>query len=234
MGTLYVVATPIGNLEDVTLRAIRILKEADLIAAEDTRTTRKLTSRFDISTPIVAYFQHSGPIEVKKIIDELKAGKKIALVSEAGTPAISDPGTVLVAEAVKHGIKVEPIPGASAVAAAASISGLPVDRFAFYGFLPHKKGRQKMIKQMLAEDKTVIFYESPHRIVKTLQQITDTKSGEVEVVLGRELTKKFEEILRGRIEDILEDLKERENIKGEFVALLKCHPSPATQVQDDK
>ncbi len=221
MGKLFVVATPIGNLEDITLRALRILKEVDLIAAEDTRTTRKLTSRFDIATPIVTYFQHSGPVQVKKIIDELGTGKDIALVSEAGTPAISDPGTILVAEAVKQGIEIVPIPGVAAVTALASVAGQPVDRFAFYGFLPQKKGRERLIKQMLAEDKTVIFYESPHRIIKTLQQISKAKSEPVEVVLGRELTKKFEEIMRGRVEDILAKLEEREQIKGEFVVLLR-------------
>jgi len=221
MGKLYVVATPIGNLEDITLRAIRILKEVDLIAAEDTRTTRKLTSRFDIGTPIIAYFQHSGTEQIKKIIDELKAGKNIALVSEAGTPSISDPGTPLISEVTKQGIEVVPIPGASAVAALASVSGLPVDRFAFYGFLPHKKGRKKLITKMLTEDKPVIFYESPHRIIKTLEQIAAEKSEGLQLVVGRELTKKFEEILRGEITDVLAELKKRPSTKGEFTVLLQ-------------
>jgi len=219
MGTLYVVATPIGNLEDITLRALRILKEVDLIAAEDTRTTRKLTTRFDIGTPVIAFFQHSGIVSTASIIEKLKAGKNIALVSEAGTPAISDPGTALVAAAVAAGITVEPIPGPAALAAAASISGFPVDRFAFYGFLPVKKGRQKMLAQMLAEDKTVIFYESPHRIIKTLQQLADL-DGTRFLMIGRELTKKFEEKLRGPVAEIMAELKKRPAVKGEIVVVM--------------
>ncbi|MFC1617776.1 16S rRNA (cytidine(1402)-2'-O)-methyltransferase [Patescibacteria group bacterium] len=219
MGNLYVVATPIGNLEDITLRALRVLREADLIACEDTRTTRKLCARHDIKTKLISFFQHSRPEKIQQLITELNNGRDIALVSEAGTPCISDPGTLLVSAAVEAGISVIPIPGACAVTAAASASGLPVDKFSFYGFLPRKKGRQKIIAQILDEDKTAIFYESPHRIIKTLEQIVELEPS-TKIVLAKELTKKFEQILRGSVTDVLAKLKEPDKVKGEIVVII--------------
>ncbi len=219
MAKLYVVATPIGNLEDVTLRALRILRSVDLIACEDTRTTMKLLSRYEIKTKLVSYFQHSRPSKARFIVEQIKNGKDVALVSEAGTPSISDPGTVLVAEAVKSGIDVVPIPGASAVTAAASVSGLPVDKFAFYGFLPVKKGRVKIIEKMLSEDKTVLFYESPHRILRTLGDLRENMKANFDIIVFRELTKKFEEITRGNIDGIFNFFKNLKKIKGEIVVI---------------
>lgn len=220
MSTLYVVSTPIGNLADITSRALDILKSVDLIACEDTRTTQKLCSHFEIKTPLVSFFQHSAPTKIDWLIAQLQAGKNIALVSEAGTPCISDPGTILVAAAVTAGIDVRPIPGASAVLSAAAVSGFPVDRFAFYGFLPRKHGRQKIMQQMIGEDKTVIFYESPHRIVKTLEELTSL-SENLRVVVCRELTKKFEETIRGSVSEALDNLKKRKEVLGEIVVVMQ-------------
>ncbi len=219
MGILYVVATPIGNLEDITLRALRILCESDLIACEDTRTTRKLCDRHEINTQLVSFFQHSSDKKITELVASLKRGKNISLVSEAGTPCISDPGVQLVSAAIDAGVRVEPIPGACAVTAGASASGLPVDKFTFYGFLPLKKGRQKLFQKMLDEGKTVIFYESPHRIIKTLEQISEI-SPNTKIVLGRELTKFFEEFIRGSATEVLDALKSKSSIKGEIVVLL--------------
>jgi 16S rRNA (cytidine1402-2'-O)-methyltransferase len=214
------VATPIGNLEDITLRALRVLKSSDLIACEDTRTTQKLCARYDIHAPLVSYFQHSAPTKIDWLVEQLRQGKNISLVSEAGTPCISDPGTILVAAAVKAGIKIVSIPGASGVLAALAMSGWPVDRFAFYGFLPRKHGRQKILAQMLAEDKVVVFYESPHRIVKTMEELAGLKL-EGEVVICRELTKKFEETIRGSSGRVLEQLRERKEVRGEIVVIIQ-------------
>ncbi len=220
MGILYVVSTPIGNLDDITSRALATLKSSDLIACEDTRTTQKLCARFEIKTPLVSFFQHSAPTKIDWLIEQIKAGKNIALVSEAGTPCISDPGTILVSAAVAAGINVLPIPGASAVLSAAAVSGFPVDRFAFYGFLPRKHGRMKIMQQMLAEDKTVIFYESPHRIAKSLEELA-ALSKDLRVVLCRELTKKFEETIRGSAAEVLNNLKQKKEILGEIVVVMQ-------------
>lgn len=219
MGILYVVSTPIGNLDDITSRALATLKSADLVACEDTRTTQKLRARFEIKTPLVSFFQHSAPTKIDWLIEQLQAGKNVALVSEAGTPCISDPGTILVAAAVKAGVTVVPIPGASAILAALAVSGFPVDRFAFYGFLPRKHGRQKVLQQMLAEDKPVIFYESPHRIIRTLEELS-LRDENLQMVVCRELTKKFEETIRGSIADVLDNLKQRKEILGEIVVAM--------------
>lgn len=219
MGTLYVVSTPIGNLDDITSRALATLKLADLIACEDTRTTQKLCARFEIKTPLVSFFQHSAPTKIDWLTQQLKDGKNAALVSEAGTPCISDPGTILVAAAVKAGVAVVPIPGASGVLAAAAISGFSVDRFAFYGFLPRKHGRLKILQQMVGEDKTVIFYESPHRIVQTLEELLPLAK-DFHVVICRELTKKFEETIRGLIAEVLTNLRQRKEILGEIVVVM--------------
>lgn len=219
--TLYIVSTPIGNLEDITLRALRILKEVDLIACEDTRVTRKLLSHYQISKPLVSYFQHNQSFRIPYLIRELNEGKNIALVSDAGTPGISDPGFFLIREAIKQGIKIVPIPGASAVVTALVISGLPADDFIFIGFLPRKKG--KITKELLKFSelkKTIVFYESPYRIKKTLEIIAEILPN-AEVVLTRELTKKFEEVLRGNPENLLKQIENRQ-LKGEIIVIL--HP----------
>lgn len=218
MSTLYVVATPIGNLEDITLRALRILKEVDLITCEDTRLTKRLLEHYQITTPTVSYHQHSKVAKIDFLISELKRGKNIALVTDAGTPGISDPGGLLVQAAVRENIKVEPIPGPSAVVAALSVSGLPTDRFLFLGFLPHKKGRETLIKEIVASKQTVIFYESVHRIIKTLEQLK-AAGLKKETVVTRELTKKFETVYRGPVDEVLEKLKPEET-KGEFVVII--------------
>ena len=203
-GALYLCATPIGNLEDITLRVRRILQEVKLIAAEDTRHTRKLLSFYDIHTPLTSYHEHNKLSKGEKLISELKSGNDIALVSDAGTPGISDPGEDLVRLAVGEGIIVIPVPGASAVVCALVGSGLPTDRFVFEGFLPRtKKDRNKVMAQLVTDERTVVFYESPHRVVKTLQEILDI-AGDRDVVVTRELTKAFEEFVRGKVSVVLE------------------------------
>lgn len=217
-GTLYVVATPIGNLEDITLRALRILKEVDLIAAEDTRHTKKLLAHYGLSTPLTSYYDQIEASKAPTLIVQLQAGKTIALVSDAGTPAISDPGYRLVKGAGEAGITVVPIPGPSTLTALLSIGGLPTDRFAFEGFLPAKKGRrQKALERLTHEERTLIFFESPHRLAETLIDLEQI-CGDRQVVIGRELTKMFEEVLRGKVSELRAQVQDRE-IKGE-VALL--------------
>ncbi len=215
---LYVVATPIGNLEDITLRALRILKEVDLIACEDTRTTKKLLARYNISTPTISYFQYSRLKKIDYILDQLKKGKDIALVSEAGTPCISDPGVKLVNLVIEqlNDLAIVSIPGPSALITAASLSGLPVDKFLFAGFPPHKKGRKKFFTEIASSKRTVIFYESPHRILKSLHDLHDGGK----IVVCRELTKKFETIYRGSAEEVIEKI-EKDKVKGEFVVVLQ-------------
>ena len=195
-GTLYVVATPIGNLEDVTLRALRVLKEVDVIACEDTRRTRALLAHFDIHTPTVSYFEHNKLARGPQLLRQLAEGRSIALVTDAGTPGISDPGFMLVRDARAAGIPVVPVPGPAAVAAILSAAGVPADRFVFEGFLPIKPGRRVNRLTALRElDTTLVLYESPHRILATLEAIAAV-FGEREIVVGRELTKQFEEIVR--------------------------------------
>ncbi|MDP3991226.1 MAG: 16S rRNA (cytidine(1402)-2'-O)-methyltransferase [Candidatus Nealsonbacteria bacterium] len=215
---LYIVATPIGNLEDISKRALRTLSEVDLILCEDTRQTKKLLERYQINTQTLSYHQHSKPAKVDEIVDMLKQGKNLALVSEAGTPGISDPGSKLIAELTKfedQSIKVVPIPGPSALTAAASLAGFSMDKFIFLGFPPVKNKRQKFFKEMAELKYPVILYESPHRIIKTLISL-----GDRQVVVCRELTKKFETIYRGTAKDILNKLG-KEEIKGEFVVIVK-------------
>ncbi len=219
MAVFYVVATPIGNLEDITLRALRILKEVDLIACEDTRITKRLLDRYQIDQPVISYHQHSDAVKVNQIIDELKAGKDVALVSEAGTPGISDPGNKLVAAVVAAGIRVVPIPGPTAGAAALSVAGFSTDSFIFLGFIPHKKRRRTLLKEISQEKRTVVFYESPYRIVKALEQLTEYLEPDRQVVVCRELTKMFEEIVRGNIKEVLKQVASKE-IKGEFVVVV--------------
>jgi len=195
-GTLYVVATPIGNLEDITLRGLRILKEVDVIACEDTRRTRALLAHFDIHTPTVSYFEHNKLARGPQLLRQLAEGRSIALVTDAGTPGISDPGFMLVRDARAAGIPVVPVPGPAAVAAILSAAGVPADRFVFEGFLPIKPGRRVNRLTALRElDTTLVLYESPHRILATLEAIAAV-FGEREIVVGRELTKQFEEIVR--------------------------------------
>lgn len=218
-GILYIVSTPIGNREDITLRALRILKEVELIAAEDTRHTGLLLRHFGIQTPLTSYFEGN---ELKKrdfILSRLKQGVRVALVSDAGTPGISDPGFRLVQMAIENQIPIVPIPGPSAGTTALSISGLPTDAFLFKGFLPHKsKKRREMLEQLEEVRETIIFYESPHRIIETLKDISDIL-GDREMVLARELTKIYEEVLRGRVSEIQNQIIGRK-IKGEITLVI--------------
>jgi 16S rRNA (cytidine1402-2'-O)-methyltransferase len=227
IGTLYIVATPIGNLEDITLRALRILREVDLIAAEDTRHSRKLLTHFGISKQLTSYFDHNKNIKGALILDKLRDGMSVALISDAGTPCISDPGYQLVRDAVNSGITVIPIPGPCAAVAALSASGLPTDSFTFEGFLPNRSGkrREKLLK-LKDESRVLIFYEAPTRIVASLGDILETM-GDREVVLAREVSKVYEEFLCGRISHVQERLSERQ-VKGEIVLML----APAERVAD--
>jgi 16S rRNA (cytidine1402-2'-O)-methyltransferase len=219
-GTLYIVSTPIGNMEDITLRALRILKEVDLIAAEDTRRTALLLKHFGIHVPLTSYFEGNELKKREFIVAKLKEGKSIALVSDAGTPGISDPGFRLVQLAIENQIPTVPIPGVSAAITALSVSGLPTDAFLFKGFLPHKsKKRRDLLKELEGIRETLIFYESPHRISETLGDILEIL-GDREAVLTRELTKIYEEILRGRASDILKQIEEKK-LKGEITLVIE-------------
>jgi 16S rRNA (cytidine1402-2'-O)-methyltransferase len=219
-GTLYIVATPIGNLEDITLRALRTLREADLIACEDTRQTRKLLDHAGISKPTVSYHDHNESERAAELIAKLEAGMKIALVSDAGTPLISDPGYRLVAAAIHAGIPVVPIPGACAAVAALSASGLPPDSFRFCGFLPPKSSqRRKFLEDLASESGTLIFYEAPHRVLNALDDIA-AAMGDRRVVVARELTKIHEEFLRGTAAEIRARLGERAVVRGEITILV--------------
>lgn len=221
MGKLYILATPIGNLEDITLRAIRVLKEVDFILCEDTRETRKLLLRYEINKPTLSYHQHSKLQKIEQIIGLLKEGKNLALVSDAGTPSISDPGGKLVEEvlrALEDGAEIIPIPGPSAVITAASISGFPADKFLFLGFPPHKKGRNKFFKKITGTEETVIFYESTYRIIKSLEELR-AAAPERRVAVCRELTKMFETIYRGTADEVINKLK-ADTTKGEFVVVV--------------
>jgi 16S rRNA (cytidine1402-2'-O)-methyltransferase len=225
MANLYIVATPIGNLEDISLRALRILKEVDLILCEDTRVTKKLLDRYQIKKPLLSYHQHSRLKKVDYIISLLKEGKNLALVSDSGTPGVSDPGNKLVKEIVdKLGdkVKIVPIPGPSALTCAASVSGFPMDKFLFLGFLPKKRKRKEILKEILESKYPVIFYESPYRIIKTLNELyleAKTYNLEPKIIVCRELTKKFETIYRGKIDEVIEKI-EKSSVKGEFVVIV--------------
>ena len=229
MSTLYIVSTPIGNLEDISQRALRILKEADLILCEDTRVTKKLLDHYQIKTPTLSYHQHSKLQKIEQIIDFLKGGRNLALVSDAGTPGISDPGNNLIHKILEllggdpPTIQIVPIPGPSALTAAASISGFPMDKFLFLGFPPAKKRRKKFFAEIINSKYPVIFYESPHRIIKTLselQSLVISHKSLVNVVVCRELTKKFETIYRGKIDEAIEKIK-KDEIKGEFAIVVE-------------
>ena len=218
IGVLYIVSTPIGNLEDITLRALRILKEVSLIAAEDTRLTRKLLTHYDISTPTVSYYEHNRFTRIPKIIDHLNTGKDVAVVTDAGTPGISDPAYKLIRAAIESGSRIEAIPGPSASITALTASGLPTDRFIFEGFLPHKKGRKAKLTRLSAIEATVIFYESPKRIVRTLKDILEFM-GDRPAVIGRELTKLHEEMIRGNVSKLLSHFTQK-TPRGEFVIMI--------------
>ena len=217
-GHLFVVGTPIGNLEDITLRAISTLQNVDLILAEDTRNSKKLLSAHNIDTKMMSYHEHSNEKETKRIISLLLDGKNLALISDAGTPTISDPGYGLIRDCIKKEIRIIPIPGASAITTAMSVSGLPSDSFTFFGFLPQKKGRIKKIKELLNVDNTIILFESPFRLEKTLNQLKEYL-GNRSVVVGRELTKLYEEIIRGNLEDIIKYFS-KSKVKGEIVIMI--------------
>ena len=218
-GTLFVVATPIGNLEDVTLRALRILKEVDVIACEDTRRTRALLAHFDIHTPTVSYFEHNKLVRGPQLLRQLAEGRRIALVTDAGTPGISDPGFMLVRDARAAGVTVVPVPGPAAVAAVLSAAGIPADRFVFDGFLPIKPGRRVNRLTALRElETTIVLYESPHRILATLEAVAAV-FGEREIVVAREVTKQFEEIVRAPAAAHRERL-EAAGVRGEFTVVI--------------
>jgi len=219
MSILYVVATPIGNLEDITLRALRILKEVNIIAAEDTRQTKILLNKYEITTPMTSYHKFNIRGKTQHLIDQLNNGKTIALVTDSGLPAVSDPGYELISSAVVQGVRVEVIPGPSASLAALVGSGLPTEKFVFEGFLPKKPGKKRKVLEGLKElPHTIIIYESPFRVLKTLDEVQKIL-GEREVAVCRELTKKFEEIIRGKVGEVIEKLKDRV-IKGEVVLVV--------------
>ena len=219
-GILYLVSTPIGNLEDITLRALKVLKEVDLLAAEDTRHTGILLKHYNLQKRLISYHDFNKEKMAPFLIEQLKAGKSVAVISDAGTPGISDPGYLLVKLAIQESIKVVPIPGASAFLSALVVSGLPTDRFVFEGFLSPKPGkRRKRLEELREEKRTLVFYESPHRFAKTLDDISEIL-GQRRVVIARELTKKFEEVIRGTPEEIRQSFGGRK-IKGELVILVE-------------
>jgi 16S rRNA (cytidine1402-2'-O)-methyltransferase len=220
MSKLYIIPTPIGNLEDITLRSLRILKEVDLILAEDTRTSSKLLKHYEISKPLLSHHKFNEHKTVDKIKEKIEAGENVALISDAGTPGISDPGFLLVRTCVEADIDVECLPGATAFVPALVNSGLPCDRFAFEGFLPPKKGRQKKLTSLEAEERTMVFYESPYRLVKTLEQLAEHMGGERKASVSRELTKIHEENARGSLNSLIEHFKSK-TVKGEIVIIVQ-------------
>lgn len=225
--SLFVVSTPIGNLEDITFRAVRTLKEVDVVCAEDTRTSKKLLDKYEISTPLTSFHAHSSDGKREAIVRRLVAGEDAALISDAGTPGISDPGWALIRDCLEAGVEIVPIPGASALLSGLVGSGLPMDKFVYLGFLPLKKGRHTLFTHLVDEKRTIVFYESPRRILKTLNQISEYLPEQTQVVIGRELTKVYEEFLRGTIAEVIEQLEQKTSIKGEMVVLVK-HDGKAT------
>lgn len=220
MPKLYLVPTPIGNLEDITLRALRILKEVDVILAEDTRTSSKLLKHYEINKKVVAHHQHNEHKTLERIIDNIKNGETMAIISDAGTPAISDPGFLLARECIKHDIEIECLPGATAFVPALVNSGFPCDKFVFEGFLPHKKGRQTRLKILAEETRTIVFYESPHRLLKSLKQFSEYFGEDRLVSVSRELTKIHEENIRGKVGEVIA-YYETHTLKGEIVIIVE-------------
>lgn len=218
-GQLFVVATPIGNLGDITLRALETLRQVDFIAAEDSRVTQKLLNHYSIAKKVISYHQHSKLSRVDFIIDEILSGKSVALVTDAGTPGLSDPGNFLVAKALEKGIAAVPIPGPSALGALVSVAGIDLQKFLFLGFPPHKKGRETFFREVAETDHLVIYYESPHRVLKNLELLR-TFAPDKKIILGRELTKIFEEVVRGGIAEVIEYFtKNPDKVRGEFVII---------------
>lgn len=218
-GKLYVVATPIGNLSDMTFRGVDILNSVDMIACEDTRVTRKLLDHYDIDTKVITYHQHTKDDKAQNIIDDIMNGKNVAVVTDAGTPGVSDPGNKLVAIAVKNDITTEPIPGPSAISAIIAIAGIDMQKFFFMAYPPHKKGRQTFFTRVSESDVPVIYYDSVHRVVKNLHLLQEI-APQIQIILGRELTKMHEEMVRGSIDDVIEYFENNtDKIKGEFVII---------------
>ncbi|MEW6062476.1 MAG: 16S rRNA (cytidine(1402)-2'-O)-methyltransferase [Bacteroidota bacterium] len=218
-GALYIVPTPIGNLDDITLRALNVLAGVDLIAAEDTRTTKFLLNHYNIQKPLLSFFSHNEQLRTPQIIDKLLEGHAVALVSDAGTPGISDPAHSMITAAIARGITIVPLPGATACIPALVVSGLPTHAFVFEGFLPHKKGRRTTLESLQNETRTIVLYESPHRLIKTLNELHDYL-GDRRAVVVRELTKKFEEVIRGTLQTLIEHFTSHP-VKGEFVLVIE-------------
>lgn len=233
MGTLYLVPTPVGNLEDITFRALKVLKEADLILAEDTRTSGVLLKHFEIKNAMLSYHKFNEHQTVDRVVERLKGGETVAVVSDAGTPGISDPGFLVAREAIKAGIEVITLPGATAFVPALVSSGLPCDKFCFEGFLPQKKGRQTRLQQLAEESRTMVFYESPHRVVKVLQQFVEVFGPERPVAVCRELSKIHEEYVRGSLAEALAHFTAHEP-RGEFVIIVGgCTENRANEADDE-
>ena len=233
MAKLYIVPTPIGNLDDITLRAVNVLRDVDFILAEDTRTTSFLLKHLGIEKKLYSHHKFNEHATVKMVAESIAAGRNAALVSDAGTPGISDPGFLLVRTCVEAGIEVETLPGATALIPALVQSGFPCDRFCFEGFLPQKKGRAKQLQSLAAEERTMIFYESPYRVVKCLEQFAGVFGPERRVSVSRELTKKFEQTVRGTVAEVLEHFRTTDP-KGEFVIVLAGKPNPKRETAADE
>ena len=233
MAKLYIVPTPIGNLDDITLRAVNVLREVDFILAEDTRTTSFLLRHLGIEKKLHSHHKFNEHATVKMVAGSIAAGRNAALVSDAGTPGISDPGFLLVRTCVEAGIEVETLPGATALVPALVQSGFPCDRFCFEGFLPQKKGRAKQLQSLADEERTMVFYESPYRVVKCLEQFAEVFGSERMVSVSRELTKKFEQTVRGTVAEVLEHFRTTEP-KGEFVIVLAGKPKPKRELPDEE
>ena len=233
MAKLYIVPTPIGNLDDITLRAVNVLRDVDFILAEDTRTTSFLLKHLGIEKKLYSHHKFNEHATVKMVAESIAAGRNAALVSDAGTPGISDPGFLLVRTCVEAGIEVETLPGATALIPALVQSGFPCDRFCFEGFLPQKKGRAKQLQSLAAEERTMIFYESPYRVVKCLEQFAEEFGPERRVSVSRELTKKFEQTVRGTVAEVLEHFRTTDP-KGEFVIVLAGKPKPKRETAADE
>lgn len=233
MAQLYVVPTPIGNLEDITLRAINVLRSVDFILAEDTRTTSHLLRHLGIEKPMYSHHKFNEHATVGRVAESIAAGKDVALVSDAGTPGISDPGFLLVRRCVEEGIEVVTLPGATALIPAVVQSGFPCDRFTFEGFLPQKKGRMKRLQELAKEHRTVVLYESPYRVVKCLEQIAETMGEERRVAVVREITKKFEQTVRGTVAECLDHFREHEP-KGEFVIVIEGYDAKSVARDEEE